>query len=195
MTGSTIFALSSGRGRAGIAVWRVSGPLAGPIVQSISGVLPSPRTARLRTFRDETGLVMDQGLVLWFPGPHSETGEDLAEFHGHGGRALMLSMTRAFQHLGAVPAGPGDFTRRAVLTGKLDLTQAEALLDLVNADTEHQRQRALAQAGGALAALVGAWRQRLVRAMGHLEALIDFPDEEIPPAVEAGLTDAVTSLR
>ena len=139
----------------------------------------APRRAALRNIRHpETGEVLDQGLVLWFAGPHSETGEDMAEFHVHGGRAVTLAMLRA---LGAIPgarlAEPGEFARRAFENGKIDLTQAEAIADLVDAETEAQARQALRQAGGALARLYEGWRAQLIEAQALSEAAIDFSDE------------------
>jgi len=145
----------------------------------MAGPRAAPRRAALRNIRHpETAELLDQGLVLWFAGPHSETGEDMAEFHVHGGRAVTLAMLRA---LGAIPgtrlAEPGEFARRAFENGKIDLTQAEAIADLVDAETEAQARQALRQAGGALARLYEGWRAQLIEAQALSEAAIDFSDE------------------
>ncbi|HUJ47606.1 MAG TPA: tRNA uridine-5-carboxymethylaminomethyl(34) synthesis GTPase MnmE, partial [Rhizomicrobium sp.] len=180
----TIFALSSGHGRAGVAVIRVSGPQAGDALRVLTGAdLPPARVATLRELSDG-GQPIDQALVLWFPAPGSFTGEDSAEFHVHGGRAVADSVLAALARVeGCRPAEPGEFTRRAVENGKLDLTEAEALADLINAETEAQRKQALRQYGGALFELYEGWRTRLIRAAAWAEAAIDFADEDIPPEV------------
>jgi tRNA modification GTPase len=155
----TIFALASGGGRAALSVYRLSGPEAGSALRALIGQdLPAPRLAVLRTLRDLAGQPIDQGLVLWFPGPASFTGEDVAELHLHGGRAVSQAVTGTLLDLGLRPAEPGDFTRRAFEAGKLDLTQAEAIADLVDADTAAQRRQALAQLDGALGQLYECWR-------------------------------------
>ncbi len=176
---STIFALSTAPGRAALAVFRISGPAAGEVIDRMAGPRPPARAAGLRIIRDpETREALDQGLVLWFPAPRSETGEDLAELHVHGGRAVAQAMLRA---IGRVPgtrlAEPGEFARRAFENGKIDLTQAEAIADLVDAETETQARQALRQAGGALAKLYEGWRAELIEALALMEAAIDFSDE------------------
>lgn len=192
----TIFALSSGRGRAGVAVIRVSGPQAGLAVEALTGAeLPEPRLAALRQFFAADGALIDEGLVLWFPAPASFTGVDVAEFHVHGGRAVVAAMLQALDALpGLRPAEAGEFTRRAVENGKFDLTQAEALADLINAETEAQRRQAVRQYGGALAALYEDWRTRLIRAAAWAEAAIDFSDEEIPADALASARTQVTEI-
>ena len=176
----TIFALASGVGRAGIAVWRLSGPQTAAMVQTLAGKLPKPRMAHYGQLTHPNATVIDKGLILWFPGPASFTGEDMAEFQIHGGHAMARSINDALLALGARLAEPGEFTRRAVLNGKMDLTVAEGIIDLVDADTERQRQQALHHAGGALAQQVDQWRQRLVSILGYVEATIDFAEEDIP---------------
>ena len=178
----TIFALSSAPGRAGVAVIRVSGPSAGGCTCALTGgALPPPRTAVLQRLRDVAGQPIDQALVLWFPGPASFCGEDMVEFHVHGGRAIVARVLAALSKMpGCRPAEPGEFTRRAVENGKFDLTQAEALKDLIDAETESQRIQALDQYGGALSTLYEDWRARLIRASAWAEAEIDFADEEVP---------------
>ncbi len=142
------------------------------------GKVPAPRTAALRALRDpRTGEVLDRGLVLWFPGPASFTGEDMAELHLHGGHAVIAGVLDALGGLGIRLAEPGEFTRRAFENGKLDLTEAEGLADLINAGTAAQRQLALAQSGGALRERYEAWRVALLRAMAYVEASLDFSDE------------------
>jgi tRNA modification GTPase len=147
--------------------------------------LPSPRSARRsRLFAPETGEQLDDGLVLWFPAPHSATGEDVAEFHVHGSRAVLAAIMEVLRRLGLRLAEPGEFTRRAFLNGKLDLLQAEAIADLAAAETEAQRRQALRQLDGELGSLYRGWRDRLTRILAHLEAAIDFPDEDLPPEIE-----------
>jgi tRNA modification GTPase len=176
---STIFALSSGQGRAGLAVIRLSGPAAGNALDAVVGARPKPRFAALRLIRDPRSKeLLDQGLALWFPGPRSETGEDMAELHVHGGRAVIAGVLEALGKIeGCRLAEPGEFARRAFENGKLDLTGVEGLADLVEAETAAQRRQALGQAGGGLFRLYEGWRQRLVGAMAQIEAAIDFSDE------------------
>ena len=186
----TIVALASGRGRAGVAVIRISGPAAGSLLEQMAGVVPAPRVAARAALRDpRSGQVLDDGLVLWFPAPASYTGEDVAELHVHGGAAVVSAALNALcaRH-GARAAEPGEFTRRAFLNGKLDLVQAEAVSDLVDAETEEQRRQALGQLEGRLSAIYDSWRVRLRDALAHLEAVIDFPDEELPE-------DLISSIR
>ena len=180
----TIYALSSGRLPAAIAVVRISGSKARIGLETLAGKAPEPRRAARAIFRDpSTGAVIDDGLVLWFAGPASETGEDVAELHLHGGRAVVAAVFRVLGGLdGFRPAEPGEFTRRALFNGKLDLAAVEGLGDLVAAETEAQRRQAMAQFRGALSARVEAWRARLVEAMARLEAGIDFSDEGDVPS-------------
>lgn len=194
----TIFALSSGRGPAGVAVIRVSGTRAGEAVMRLTGSdLPAPRLAALRALRDpETGETIDQSLVLWFPGPASFTGEDVAEFHVHGGPAVVSGVLAALgRQDGLRPAEPGEFTRRAFLAGKMDLTQVEGLADLINAETEAQRRQALRQMQGVLTDLYEGWRTRLIRALAYVEADIDFSDEDdVPEHVSAQVRGQIEQL-
>jgi tRNA modification GTPase len=185
----TIFALSTAPGRAGIAVIRLSGKAARATLSALcEGKVPAPRVAALRRLRDPaTGEVLDRGLVLWFPGPSSFTGEDMAELHLHGGRAVIAGALDALSRLGLRLAEPGEFTRRAFENGKLDLTEAEGLSDLINAATAAQRRQALAQSAGALGARYEAWRGSLLRAMAYVEASLDFSDEG---DIAAGAFDA-----
>ncbi|MCZ6743739.1 MAG: tRNA uridine-5-carboxymethylaminomethyl(34) synthesis GTPase MnmE [Alphaproteobacteria bacterium] len=183
MREETIFALASGAGRAGVAVFRVSGPEAArAFVDLTRRALPPPRLAvRVRLCCRATGEVLDDGLGLWFPAPKSFTGEDVAELHLHGGRAVEAAVTDALRGLeGLRLAEPGEFTRRAFENGKFELTAAEGLADLVNAETEAQRRQARRQLEGELGAIYEGWRARLIEALAHYEAVIDFTDEELP---------------
>jgi tRNA modification GTPase len=181
----TIFALSSAAGRAGVAVVRISGPKAKAALETLSSKpAPEPRHAALRQLRDAAGVTLDDAVVLYFQAPASFSGEDIVELHLHGGRAIVDGVLAALGKLpGLRPAGPGEFTRRAVENGKLDLTQAEAIADLIDAETESQRTQALAQYGGALAGLYEGWRAKLIRSLALAEATIDFSDEELPDGV------------
>lgn len=149
---------------------------------------------RVRLRDPNTGDELDDGLALWFPSPRSLTGEDVAEFHLHGGRAVVSGVMTALRGLGLRLAEPGEFTRRAFINGKLDLTQAEAIADLAAAETEAQRRQALGQLDGALGGLYRGWSERLLRTLAHLEAAIDFPDEDLPPEIEAGVAREIAAL-
>ncbi len=193
----TVFALSTAPGKSAIAVFRITGPAAGAALERLTGLAaPEPRRAMRVEIRDPgTGETLDDGLALWFPGPASYTGEDLAELHIHGGRATIEAVGLALGRIdGLAPAGPGDFTRRAFAAGKLDLTQVEAIADLIDAETEAQRRQARRQASGALAALYDGWRDQLIGALAHLEAYIDFPDEDLPQEGEAAIAGAIAGL-
>ena len=196
-TQDTIFALSSGAGRAALAVVRVSGPAAGLTLDRIAAPRPKPRFAAFRKLRHpETGEEFDHALVLWFAGPNTETGEDMCELHLHGGRAVLAG---AFAALSAVPgcrpATAGEFARRAFENGKLDLTAAEGIIDLIDADTEAQRRQALRQASGELAQLYDGWRKELLEARALLESSIDFSDEgDISEKAEANGIGRAVSL-
>jgi tRNA modification GTPase len=174
----TIFALASAPGRAGVAVVRISGPQASDCIRALAGPLPAPRQAVLRRLAHR-GAEIDQALLLWFPAPRSFTGEDVAEFHLHGGRAIREALFAALSVLGLRPAEPGEFSRRAVENGKLDLTRAEAIADLVDAETPAQLRQALRQHDGALADLYESWRAALIAALGRAEAAIDFSDDGV----------------
>jgi tRNA modification GTPase len=174
----TIYALASAPGRAGVAVVRVSGAMAGSVLVALAGGMPLPRAATLRTIRHR-GAEIDRALVLWFPAPGSFTGEDVAEFHLHGGRAVREALFAALADHGVRPAGPGEFSRRAVEHGRLDLTRAEAIADLVDAETPAQLRQALRQYDGALAELYESWRTALIAALGRAEAAIDFSDDGV----------------
>ena len=179
----TIFALSSGRPPSAIALVRVSGPQAGKIVTALAGKMPSPRMATRALLRDVGQRPIDDAVVLWFPGPASATGEDVAEFHVHGGRAVLAALFAALSAFENVrPAEPGEFTRRAFENGKLDLTEAEGLDDLIHADTDRQRRQALRQLKGLLGDKARDWRARIIEASALIEAGIDFSDEGDVPA-------------
>ncbi len=179
----TIFALSSGRPPAAIAVVRMSGPRAGDALKALSGKIPSPRQAGLARVRDpQTNEVIDEALALWFPAPHSETGEDVAELQLHGGRAVIAAVLAALSRIeGLRPAEAGEFTRRAFENGKLDLTAVEGLADLVMAETQGQRRQAFRQLKGLLGDRAETWRQRLIQTLALVEAAIDFSDEADVP--------------
>ena len=191
----TIFALSSGRPPVAIAVVRISGPAAGEALKALTGKVPAPREAALARVRDpQTKESIDQALILWFPGPNSETGEDVSELQLHGGRAVIAATLAALSRLpGLRPAEAGEFTRRAFENGKLDLTAVEGLADLVAAETEGQRRQALRQLQGALGQPAESWRQRLIQALALVEARIDFSDEADVP--EDLLAPALTIAR
>src|SRR6201994_3753289 len=174
----TIFALSSGRAPSAIALVRVSGREAAAVLGTLAGKVPPARTASRRLLRDSQGQPIDDAVVLWFPGPSSATGEDVAELHFHGGRAVLAALftaLRSFENVRA--AEPGEFTRRAFENGKLDLTEAEGLDDLIHADTDRQRRQALRQLKGLLGDRARDWRARIIEASALIEAGIDFSDE------------------
>ncbi len=184
---STIFALASAPGRAGVAVFRFSGPGAGQALKELCrpAEMPEPRTAAVRAIVDpRTNETIDRGLALWFPAPHSFTGEDVAELHLHGGRAILNAVIESAR---ALPdcrmAEPGEFTRRAFEHGKMDLTEAEAIADLVDAETAAQRRQALRQLDGELGGLYRGWAEKLKHCLAHIEADIDFSDEDLPPGI------------
>ncbi|PHZ84238.1 tRNA uridine-5-carboxymethylaminomethyl(34) synthesis GTPase MnmE [Paremcibacter congregatus] len=199
MSTETIYALSSGKGRAGVSVIRLSGPETRAAVLKLTGrkVMPVSREAHLCWFRDPlTNVRLDHGLLLYFEGPKSFTGEDVAEFHIHGGRAVVGGFLDALAKVeGLRSALPGEFTRRAFDHGKMDLTAAEGLADLINAETEAQRRQALRLMEGSLATLYEGWRAEIIHAMAYLEADIDFADEEVPDDVAEQVAPIVEKLR
>ena len=176
----TIFALSSGAPPAAIGIIRISGPQAGDALTALAGKLPVPRAARVAAIRDpQSGDMLDQALVLWFPGPNTATGENLAEIHAHGGRAVVAAILAALGGLdGLRGAEAGEFTRRALTNGRIDLTEAEGLGDLLSAETEGQRRQALLLAGGGLSRAVTEWQDRLLMLSARVEAMLDFADED-----------------
>lgn len=188
----TIYALSSGRPPAAIAVVRISGPRAGAALTALIGRLPEPRRAALARIRDSEGEIVDEALALWFPRPSSETGEDIAELQLHGGRAVIGAVFAALSEIdGLRPAEAGEFTRRAFENGKLDLTAVEGLADLIYADTQAQRRQALRQLRGLLGDRAEDWRKRLIEALALVEAGIDFSDEA---DVTADVTERALAL-
>lgn len=175
----TIFALSSGAPPAGIAVIRITGPNAGSALESLAGKLPPARRAQRAWLRGPDGNTLDDGLVLWFPAPNSVTGEDLAELHLHGGRAIIAAVEAALVTLpGLRKARAGEFTRRAFANGRIDLAEAEGLADLLSAETELQRRAAISNASGELSRKVEGWREDLLRLSAQVEAVLDFEDED-----------------
>ncbi|WP_407186442.1 tRNA uridine-5-carboxymethylaminomethyl(34) synthesis GTPase MnmE [Bradyrhizobium centrosematis] len=192
----TIFALSSGRAPSAIAVVRVSGSQAGTVLTTLAGKLPLPRQASRRLLRDGAGQPIDDAVVLWFPGPGSATGEDIAEFHVHGGRAVLAALLAAISLIPNTRAAePGEFTRRAFENGKLDLTEAEGLDDLIHADTDRQRRQALRQLQGLLGDRARDWRERIIEASALIEAGIDFSDEgDVPAELIAPAVKAIKAL-
>jgi tRNA modification GTPase len=194
-TRDSIFALSSGALPAGIAVVRVSGARAGEALTALAGRLPEPRRAVTATLRDSAGEMLDRALVLWLPGPATATGEDIAELHLHGGRAVVAAALAALGALdGLRMAEPGEFTRRAFVNGRLDLTQAEGLADLLSAETEAQRRQALRLAEGGMGKLIGEWRARLLSLSARVEAAIEFSEDEedVPSIAAADVADMRT---
>ena len=194
MISATVFALATPAGRSGIAVFRISGPGAGDALESLTRqALPAPRLAARRKFHEpQSTRLIDDGLALWFPGPASFTGEDVVELHVHGGPAVIAAIAEALRALGLQPAEPGAFTRRAFDHGKLDLTEVEGLADLIAAETEAQRRQALRQLGGALGQRIEAWREALIGALAHIEASIDFSDEDLPAGLVESVDEAMT---
>lgn len=191
--GDTIFALSSGALPAGVAVLRLSGPDAAPIAAALMPSLPSPRMAMLRSIkRPNTAELIDSAVIIYFPGPASFTGEDVVEMHLHGSIAVVAAVQHELLHLGARPAHAGEFTRRAFSHGRLDLTQAEALSDLLAAETELQREQAMVNAGGRLRDQAYLWRQRLLHMMADIEADLDFADE--PDVATTGSAPQMAAL-
>ncbi|HEY7843868.1 MAG TPA: tRNA uridine-5-carboxymethylaminomethyl(34) synthesis GTPase MnmE [Bradyrhizobium sp.] len=192
----TIFALSSGRPPSAIAIVRVSGPEAGSALKQLAGKIPSLRIATRVLLRDAAGEAIDDAVVLWFPGPASATGEDVAEFHVHGGRAVLASLLATLSAMKNLRAAePGEFTRRAFENGKLDLTEAEGLDDLIHADTDRQRRQALRQLKGLLGDRARDWRKEIIEAQALIEAGIDFSDEsDVPTELIAPALEKVRAL-
>ncbi|MCT7376249.1 tRNA uridine-5-carboxymethylaminomethyl(34) synthesis GTPase MnmE [Chelativorans salis] len=193
----TIFALSSGALPSGVAIVRLSGPATGAVIEAMTGRLPAPRNARLAAIRDRQGTLLDRGLCLFFPGPESFTGEDCGELHLHGGRAVVSAVLEA---LASIPtlrgAEAGEFTKRAFLNGKIDLTGAEALSDLITAETEAQRRFALANSDERHRRLYEKWRRQLIHARAMIEAALDFADEsDVPGSVADTTWREIAALR
>ncbi|MHA6332390.1 tRNA uridine-5-carboxymethylaminomethyl(34) synthesis GTPase MnmE [Qipengyuania sp. CAU 1752] len=191
----TIVALSSGAPPAAIGVIRVSGPQAHAALQRIAGSVPAPRRASLRSLRDAEGNLVDEALVLWLPGPDNATGEDCAELHCHGGRAVIAAVERTLlAGRGMRRAEPGEFTRRAFANGRMDLAQAEGLADLLLAETELQRQVLQSSAGGALSKIFADWRYRILNLAAQVEAVLDFDDEDDVATLSPSFYEEVGAL-
>ena len=196
--GSTVFALASGSGRTAVAVVRISGPEAGVALRLLAGGCPEPRRAVLRTLRDPaTTEPLDRALVLWLPAPTSFTGEDVAELHLHGGRAVVAAVLQALARIeGLRSAEPGEFTRRAFRNGRMDLADVEGLADLIEADTQAQRRQALRQLDGALGRWARGMRQTLIDALALAEGAIDFAeDDDLVQSFNAGIVADLTRVR
>jgi tRNA modification GTPase len=193
MTG-TIFAPATAPGRAAVAVVRISGPATRAALAVLTPRALKPRRAALRTLRTAAGDVIDTALVLWFPAPASYTGEDSAELHVHGGPAVVGALSEALLGAGLRLAEPGEFTRRAFENGKLDLDQAEAVADLIDAETDAQARQAVGQLQGALGRRYDGWRRALIESLAQLEAAVDFPDEEVPADVASRAAGPLTGL-
>jgi tRNA modification GTPase len=194
----TIFATASGHGRAAVCIVRISGPQSRTILETLGGNLPASRQASVRTLREPiSGEPLDQALVLWMPGPRSFTGEDQAELHIHGGLATRAAVLKA---LGAIencrPAEAGEFTRRAFLNGRMDLSQVEGLADVIDAETEAQRRQAMLQLEGRLGDATERWREEILHALALLEASLDFSDEgDVPEDLEAAILQKLDRVR
>jgi tRNA modification GTPase len=195
----TIFALSSGRPPAAVSIIRVSGPLAHDAGKRLAGMLPEARRAAVRTLRDQDGSVLDDALVLRFDGPASSTGENIVEFQCHGGRAVVDALLRELGRVeGLRTAQPGEFTRRAFENGRIDLTEAEGLADLIEAETESQRKAALAIAEGGLRAQVEQWQRKVLDLSARAEAAIDYAEDEdvgVDPALARDCGDLASELK
>jgi len=193
---TTIFALASAAGRAAVAVIRVSGPGAGAVAVQLCGRLPVPRRAMLVTLRDRLGLELDRALALWFPAPHSFTGEDCLELQVHGGRAVVAAVLGELGRFNDCRlAEPGEFSRRAFLNGKLDLAQAEGLADLIDSETEGQRRQAIRQLDGVLGRKAVDWQHHILKMQALIEANLDFSDEgDVSSLAHERLIDSATKL-
>jgi tRNA modification GTPase len=194
----TIFAAASGFGRAAVSVVRISGPASRRILETLAGGVPEPRRLSLRLLREPgTGDILDQALVAWMPRPGSFTGEDQAELHIHGGIATRAAVLRSLGAIeGCRPAEAGEFTRRAFLNGRMDLSRVEGLADLIDAETEAQRRQAMRQLDGSLGVLVEGWRESLLQALALAEAALDFSDEgDVPEELEAEVVSLASSVR
>jgi tRNA modification GTPase len=197
MMEDTIFALASGYGRAAVQIVRLSGQKTREIIQTGAEQLPAPRSAKLVTLKNQAGDIIDRGLLLWFPGPHSFTGEDCAEFQLHGGAAITDAIFRWLQSFEQCRlAAPGEFTRRAIENGKMSLVEAEGLIDLIDAETDIQRRQALDQTLGGLSTHIEQWRSQLLDVLMLVEALIDFSDEaDVNPAIFSQIENRLNILQ
>ena len=191
----TIFAVSSGAPPAAIGVIRVSGPMAGAALHALTGRELEPRRATLAKLRSGEGELLDEALTLWFPGPNTATGEDLVEFHCHGGRAVLAAVEGALATMsGLRKADPGEFTRRAFANGRIDLAEAEGLADLLEAETELQRAVAMASASGVLSTRIVGWRERVLQLSAMVEAALDFSDEDDVDDLPAGFAEKLAAI-
>ena len=197
MDDDTIYAFATAPGRAGVALLRLSGPQAGAALHALTGRLPTPRRALVTHLHDpRSGELIDRGIALFFPAPRSLTGEDVAELHVHGGRAVAAALLEALAtQPGLRPAEPGEFSRQAFLNGKLDLTEAEGIADLVAAETAAQRRQALRQMAGEAGRRYESWRTRLLRAQARVEAEIDFPDEGLPTDLATAVAAQLAEIK
>ncbi|MDI2091131.1 tRNA uridine-5-carboxymethylaminomethyl(34) synthesis GTPase MnmE [Commensalibacter oyaizuii] len=194
---STIFALATASGRGAVAIMRISGALTLQILEKLCDTMPMPRQASVRRLwkrGSEGDELLDQALVIWFPGPKSYTGEDSAELHLHAGPAVIDAVAEALAFYGARPAQAGEFTKRAFINGQVDLLQAEGISDLVEAETQAQRKQALEQTEGGLSIVYREWANKLREVLAYQEALIDFPDEDLPEEVERNLKNTIAVL-
>ncbi len=191
----TIVAAATPPGRGGIGVVRLSGPAASRIASSILGALPAPRRATFAAFRDAAHQTLDAGLALYFPGPHSYTGEDVVEFHGHGGPVIIESLIERLVELGARRANPGEFTQRAFLNDKLDLAQAEAVADLIDAGSREAARAAMRSLQGEFSTMIQVLTGALIELRTHVEAAIDFPEEEIDFLADPALAERLATVR
>ena len=186
----TIYALSSGPGVSGIAIIRVSGKQASKVIKSLTGSkLPTPKMATLKKLsKNGQKELIDEGVIIWFPGPNSYTGEDLAEFHVHGSRAVITAMHSEISKIkNCRIAEPGEFTKRAFQNGKINLLKAESIADLISAETEIQRKQALKIMNGKSSDKFNSWRERLLKILANVEAKIDFPEEDLPRKIINGM--------
>lgn len=197
MMEDTIFALASGYGRAAIQILRLSGPKTGEILRAGAKQIPAPRSAKLVTLKNQAGEIIDRGLLIWFPGPHSFTGEDCAEFQLHGGVAVADAVFTWLNTFEACrPAEPGEFSRRAIENGKMSLVEAEGLIDLIDAETEAQRRQAVGQTLGGLSVHIDRWRSQLLDILMPIEALIDFSDEgDVNPEIFNQIGDGLKIIK
>ncbi|WP_085340923.1 tRNA uridine-5-carboxymethylaminomethyl(34) synthesis GTPase MnmE [Aquidulcibacter paucihalophilus] len=196
MTASTIVALASGPGPAGVSIIRLSGPACSNVAEVLIGKVPPARQAKLAKLRDLDGEPIDNALVIFFPGPRSFTGEDVLELHVHGGRAVVRDTIEACLGMAGVRlADAGEFSRRAFIHGKMDLSAAEGLADLVEAETAAQRRQALRQMEGALADEIGRWREAVIDCLADAEGDIDFPDEDLPPGLSERARQRIEDLK
>jgi len=194
MPDATICAVATPPGRGGIGVVRLSGPDTGSLTEAVAGPLPAPRRASMRRFAGEDGSAIDEGLVLWFPGPHSFTGEDVAELHGHGGPVVMDRLLQRLLGLGARLADPGEFSQRAYVNGRMDLTRAEAIADLIEAGSESAARAAVRSLQGEFADTINGLVQRLTDQRVHLEAGIDFADEPLEGLALDNVTRSIEAI-